>query len=142
LVPLCGPSARLVGPDAGAIDSVAWPIARARGRGLQLESGHEAREDASVLPPGEAAGHRAPGGIVRRDTPPRGAGAQDSSQAVEEAAVVMGRAPSGGLGVRLEAAPRVHGAHLLGAEHSVPYRGEPKLHTRPSLQPSKPTDNS
>jgi hypothetical protein len=79
-----------MGPDDGAINIVQIPIELAARLGLLLDGVKHVRPEAGPLPAVEATRHGAPGAIARGQVAPGGAGAQNPSDAVHDAAMVYG----------------------------------------------------
>jgi hypothetical protein len=90
--PVLGPRRVWVGSDAGASARMAVPIQLALSVGWRLNGRQEPTPEASLRPAVEAAGPGPPGAIARGALPPGSSRAQNPEQAVENAAMIAGRA--------------------------------------------------
>src|SRR5258708_40289010 len=88
----------LVGADDAAIDKMEGPVELPGGVGRGLAGRQKAIPDAGLLPAAETAIQRLPGAVGHGHVPPGGAGFQPPEDPVEDAAMVMVRAPSAWLG--------------------------------------------
>jgi hypothetical protein len=84
----------LVGADDGPSARVEGPVALALSIGLLVKGIQNPLKNAHFAPAVEAAGHGTPGAIAVRKISPRGAGAQNPSDAIEDGTMVMGGPPS------------------------------------------------
>jgi hypothetical protein len=78
----------LMGADDGAIAIMAHPIHLACGLGLLWQGVQDLREDPSLLPAVETAGHRAPWPLALGQITPRRPGTQEPPHAIEDAPMV------------------------------------------------------
>jgi hypothetical protein len=86
------PSRMLVRPDDGAIDIVDIPVELPCGVGALLDRGKEASPEACLAPAVEATGDGGPAAIPLGEVTPRGPGADDPQNAVQDASVISGGA--------------------------------------------------
>jgi len=102
----------LVSADNRAIDIVRGPVELPGGVSLLLDSGQEAVPEARSAPAIEPTGDRTPGAIALWEIPPRGPGAEEPQDPVEDPAMV-GRGAAGrrflGRKQRLEPLPLLVG---------------------------------
>ncbi len=79
--------------DHRAIHQVHFPVDCALAVGIALQRGPEPVPDAVLLPAVKAAGHCRPFPVAFRQVAPRGAGAQDPQDPIDDLAVLLIRSP-------------------------------------------------